>query len=170
VVDSGTVRGIASVPQVHEVPPEQRMQRRVSELMRPLTDDLVVGLDDLVFDALGKATRNQVGRLAVLKDSRLVGYLSLKDITHVSALRGLMAPGPRTAPSPARAAQTGLSRANSLRRSPHAQNENRVHHRTRVSLPRAEVAPVKESEACTRHPTVMKTPSVLGRRASRSAP
>jgi CBS domain-containing protein len=86
VVDGGTVRGIASVQQVHEVPPGQRMERRVSELMRPLTDELVVGPDDSVFDALGKATRNQVGRLAVLKDSRLVGYLSLKDITHVLAL------------------------------------------------------------------------------------
>jgi len=89
VVDGGTVRGIASLQQVHEVPPEQRTQRRVSELMRPLTDELVVGPDVSVFDALGKATRNQLGRLAVLKDSRLVGYLSLKDITHVLALRGL---------------------------------------------------------------------------------
>ena len=89
VVDGGTVRGIASVQQVHAVPPEQRIERRVSELMRPLTDELVIGPDDSVFDALGKATRNQIGRLAVLKDSRLVGYLSLKDITHVLALRGL---------------------------------------------------------------------------------
>ena len=89
VVDGGTVRGIASVQQVHAVPAEQRTERRVSELMRPLTDNLVIGPDDSVFDALGKASRNQVGRLAVLKDSRLVGYLSLKDITHVLALRGL---------------------------------------------------------------------------------
>lgn len=89
VVDGGTVRGIASLQHVHAVPPEQRTERRVSELMRPLTDELVVGPDDSVFDALGKATRNQIGRLAVLKDSRLVGYLSLKDITHVLALRGL---------------------------------------------------------------------------------
>ncbi|MEX2223407.1 MAG: site-2 protease family protein [Candidatus Rokuibacteriota bacterium] len=97
VVDGGTVRGIASVQQVHAVPAEQRTERRVSELMRPLTDDLIVGPDDSVFDALGKASRNQVGRLAVLKDSRLVGYLSLKDITHVLALRGLP-DGARSAP------------------------------------------------------------------------
>jgi CBS domain-containing protein len=65
--------------------------------MRPLTDDLVVGPDDSVFDALGKATRNQIGRLAVIEHSRLVGYLSLKDITHVLALRGLPAgAAPRT--------------------------------------------------------------------------
>ncbi len=89
VVDGAGVRGIASVQQVHAVPPEERTQRRVSELMKPVTDDLVIGPDDSVFDALGKATRNEVGRLAVLSDSRLVGYLSLKDITHVLALRGL---------------------------------------------------------------------------------
>ncbi|HZP35793.1 MAG TPA: site-2 protease family protein [Methylomirabilota bacterium] len=89
VVDGAGVRGIASVQQVHAVPPEERTQRRVSEIMKPVTDDLVIDPDDPVFDALGKATRNEVGRLAVLSDSRLVGYLSLKDITHVLALRGL---------------------------------------------------------------------------------
>ena len=89
VVDGGVVRGIASVQQVHGVPAEQRTERRVSEIMRPVSDDLIVGPNDSVFDALGKASRNQVGRLAVLEGSRLVGYLSLKDITHVLALRGL---------------------------------------------------------------------------------
>src|SRR5689334_14509163 len=89
VVDGGGVRGIASVQQVHSVPTEQRTQRRVSDLMRPLTGDLVVGPDASVLDALGKASRNEVGRLAVVSNSRLVGYLSLKDITHVLALRGL---------------------------------------------------------------------------------
>jgi Zn-dependent protease/predicted transcriptional regulator len=88
VVDNGTVLGIASVQQVHEVPREQWMQRRVDTLMRPLTGELTIGPDDSVFDALGKATRNGIGRLAVLEGARLVGYLSLKDITHVLALAG----------------------------------------------------------------------------------
>ena len=65
--------------------------------MWPLSDDLIVAPDDSVFDALDKASRNQVGRLAVLEHSRLVEYLSLKDITHVLALRGLP-DGTRSAP------------------------------------------------------------------------
>ena len=89
VVKGGTVHGVASVRQRHEVPAEQRPTRRVSEIMRPLADDLVVQPKESVFDALGKATRNQVGRVAVIEDSRLVGYLSLTDIAHVLALRGL---------------------------------------------------------------------------------
>jgi CBS domain-containing protein len=64
--------------------------------MRPVTAELVIGPDDSVFDALGKASRNGVGRLAVLQDARLVGYLSLKDITHVLALAG-QPDGARTA-------------------------------------------------------------------------
>jgi Zn-dependent protease/CBS domain-containing protein len=91
VVDDGQVGGIASVHQVREVPAEQRRTRRVHELMRPLDADLVVGPDDSVFEALRKSTGNRVGRLAVLDGSRLVGYLSLKDITHVLALRGIAA-------------------------------------------------------------------------------
>lgn len=110
VVDHGRVAGIATVQQVHEVPRAERTQRRVSDLMRPLTDELVVGPDDSVFDAFAKATRNRLGRLAVLDGSRLVGYLSLKDISHVLALSGL-AEGARSAregivsePGPARRA------------------------------------------------------------------
>jgi predicted transcriptional regulator len=105
VVNAGTVRGIASVQQVHAVPAGQRTARWVGELMRPLTDDLIVGPDDSAFDALAKASRNQVGRLAVLDNSWLVGYLSLKDITHVLALRGLP-DGLRSAPG-AGAARAG---------------------------------------------------------------
>jgi hypothetical protein len=37
----------------------------------------------------GRATRAPPSRLAVLDGSRLVGYVSLKDLTHVLALRSL---------------------------------------------------------------------------------
>jgi CBS domain-containing protein len=120
VVEQGALRGIASVQQVHEVPREQRVQRQVRELMHSVTDDLMVRPGDSVFDALGKATRNKIGRLAVVEDSRLVGYLSLKDITHVLALRGLSnrAPGAgmgrtdRLTPAPEALAGSGRLRAN----------------------------------------------------------
>jgi hypothetical protein len=47
-----------------------------------------------------------LGRLAVLDGTRLVGYLSLKDLGHVLALRSLPEPGSDRAalPRPARRA------------------------------------------------------------------
>ena len=89
VVDAGRPVGIASVQQVHAVPRDRWPLTRVREVMHPLTEQLVVSPSASVFDALGKAAGNRVGRLAVMDDARLVGYLSLKDITHVLALRGL---------------------------------------------------------------------------------
>lgn len=55
--------------------------------------------DAAAVDVLSKATRKNVGRLAVLENSRLVGDLSLKDSTHVLALKGGLAEGQgRSAP------------------------------------------------------------------------
>jgi CBS domain-containing protein len=57
--------------------------------MRTLSEDLVVAPDTPVFEALQKASGNGVGRLAVLDRDQLVGYLSLKDITHLLVLKGV---------------------------------------------------------------------------------
>jgi Zn-dependent protease len=89
VVDGARVLGIVSLHQVHEVAQDRWRTSRVHELMRPLSDDLVIRPDGTVFEALEKASRNGLGRLAVIEGSRLVGYLSLKDITHVLVLRGV---------------------------------------------------------------------------------
>jgi CBS domain-containing protein len=83
------VIGIASLQQVHEVPREQWSDTRVRTVMRPLEDALTIEPGRSVFQALERASSNGLGRLAVLERQQLVGYLSLKDITHVMALRGL---------------------------------------------------------------------------------
>jgi CBS domain-containing protein len=88
VVDGGAVRGIASIHQLQAIPRERWSTTRVAEVMRRLDPDLVIRPDDSVFAALERASRNNLGRLAVLDGPRLVGYLSLKDITHVLVLGG----------------------------------------------------------------------------------
>ena len=89
VVTDGRVIGIASLQGVHQVPREQWPQTEVRTVMRPLDDALIIEPGHSVFQALERASSNGLGRLAVLERQRLVGYLSLKDITHVMALRGL---------------------------------------------------------------------------------
>ena len=101
VVGDGTVRGIASVHDLAKIPEERRVQAHVADVMRPLDADLAVRSGDPVMDAMAKAARNRLGRLAVIDDGRLVGYLSLKDITHVLALRGLPRLADADVPTPA---------------------------------------------------------------------
>lgn len=89
VVDGAVVRGIATLDGVRDVARPLWPETSVSAVMRPLSDDLVVSPDTPLFDALQKASRNGVGRLAVLDGDSLAGYLSLKDITHALVLKGV---------------------------------------------------------------------------------
>jgi Zn-dependent protease/predicted transcriptional regulator len=88
VMDGSTVRGIVTVGQAGQVQPDQRDQLRVKDIMRPLDRDLVVAPTESIDRALERGGRNGVGRLAVIEGAALVGYLSLKDITHVLTLGG----------------------------------------------------------------------------------
>jgi Zn-dependent protease len=94
VIADGRVAGIAVVHDVRDVAPERRDDTRVREIMRPLGDSLIVAQIDSLVRALEAASSNGLGRLAVLESGRLVGYLSLKDITHVLVLEGFAAAGP----------------------------------------------------------------------------
>jgi Zn-dependent protease/CBS domain-containing protein len=91
--DSGRVLGIASIGQLQRVPREQWSFMRVAELMQPLEASLAVRSTDSALVAFERASNNGIGRLAVIDGERLVGYLSMQDITHVLALNNLGRPG-----------------------------------------------------------------------------
>jgi CBS domain-containing protein len=100
VVADGAVEGIATVHELARVPGPERGRTRVREIMRPVDDSLTIAPWDTAFRAFEKASHNGLGRLAVVDDAALVGYLSLKDLTHVLALRGAGAPGAAGARAP----------------------------------------------------------------------
>ena len=56
--------------------------------MLPLTEMLRAAPGDSVWSAFQKLAGNGVGRLAVVTDGRVVGYLSIKDVTHLLAISG----------------------------------------------------------------------------------
>ena len=89
VAEGDRVIGIASIGALQKVPREEWPFVRVREIMRPLDETLTVRPTDTTYHALERATANGLGRLAVLDGDRLVGYLSMQDITHVLALHRL---------------------------------------------------------------------------------
>ena len=89
VVDGERVIGIASIGALQKVPREQWPFLRVRDMMHPLDETLTVRPTDTAHRALERASANGLGRLAVMDGDRLVGYLSMQDITHVLALHGL---------------------------------------------------------------------------------
>jgi Zn-dependent protease/predicted transcriptional regulator len=89
VVDGATVRGIVALRAVREIAPERWRDMRARDVMRPLADDLIGRPDETVYAALRKVSENPLGRIVVLDGDRMVGYLSISDITRRLALRGL---------------------------------------------------------------------------------
>jgi Zn-dependent protease/predicted transcriptional regulator len=103
VTDDGAVRGVAVVRDVNRVPRDAWARERVATVMRRLEPALTTTPGESLMRALERAAGNGLGRLAVVERDRLVGYLSLKDIVHVLALRGLSSPGGIAAPAAAAA-------------------------------------------------------------------
>lgn len=88
VVDGDRVLGLVSVHDLGQVERERWTEASVRELMRPLDDRLKTAPGDSLWLAFEKLSTNGLGRLAVLDDQRLVGYLSLKDVLHILAVSG----------------------------------------------------------------------------------
>src|SRR5262249_8560626 len=83
VVDGQRVVGILPLDQVKALAPDARSMTRARDLMLPLSDALTVAPSDSLWRALEKLTRNGLGRVAVMDNGALVGYLSVKDVAHV---------------------------------------------------------------------------------------
>jgi CBS domain-containing protein len=88
VVDGDRVLGLVSLRDLDRVPRESWPTVTVRELMRPVAPDLVVSPRESLWTALERVSRNGLGRVAVVDDGSLVGYLSVKDILHVLTLTG----------------------------------------------------------------------------------
>jgi len=95
VVAGDRIGGIVSVHALEQVPRERWATTTVESVMLPLTDELVASPRDSLWQALEKVSRNKLGRLAVVEDGRLAGYLSVKDVMHVLTV-ATAAGAPRT--------------------------------------------------------------------------
>lgn len=86
VVADGRPAGILSIPQLGEIPRERWGTTTVREAMQRIADPLIAAPADGLWEAFQKLTRNGLGRLMVVEEGRLVGYLSAKDVMHVLAV------------------------------------------------------------------------------------
>jgi Zn-dependent protease/predicted transcriptional regulator len=88
VVDGDRLTGIISLRDLQRVPRASWPVTTVRDVMRPVTAELTASPRDSLWAGFQKVSRNGLGRLAVVEDGRLTGYLSLKDVVHVLALTG----------------------------------------------------------------------------------
>ena len=87
VVSDGQLLGCVTLSQVKQIPREEWGMRRVSELMKECDDGNAIDADADAIDALSRMSKGQVSRLMVVKDNKLVGVVSLKDLLGFLSLK-----------------------------------------------------------------------------------
>ena len=83
VVDQARLVGIVTLDRLKHVSRERWATTTVGDLMLPMSEALTAAPGDSLWSAFRKLGQNGVGRLAVVEDERLIGYLSIKDVTHL---------------------------------------------------------------------------------------
>jgi Zn-dependent protease len=86
VATDGRLLGILSLRRFAELPRERWAATTVGDVMTPLGPALTAAPGDDLWTTFQKLSSNGLGRIAVLDGTRLVGYLSTKDVMHVLAV------------------------------------------------------------------------------------
>ncbi len=87
VVRNGELAGCVTLEDLEKLPPNERQSASVSDIMS--TDIISVAPNDDIYLALRRMSENEIGRLPVLDNGRLVGILSRSDIMRGFQLRQL---------------------------------------------------------------------------------
>jgi Zn-dependent protease/predicted transcriptional regulator len=86
VLEGERLVGIINLDRLKQVARERWATTTVRDLMLPISESLTAAPTDSLWSAFQKLSGNGLGRLAVVETGRLVGYLSIKDVTHLLAI------------------------------------------------------------------------------------
>ena len=94
VMEDDTILGLVTLHDIKEVPREKWKETSARQVMIPISKNLVIRKDADAMLALARMAGNQIGRLLVLENSKLVGILSQRDVMRLfefkSEIEGLI--------------------------------------------------------------------------------
>lgn len=80
VIEDDQLKGVVTLHQVKETPKENWDKLTVKEIMSPIAPNLIADKNTNPLNALTKMAQNELGRLLVIENNKLIGILSQKDI------------------------------------------------------------------------------------------
>lgn len=80
VVEDDRLLGLITLHNVKEVDRTKWGETLAKDAMLPLSENLIISKETEIMDALAKMASQNVGRLLVIEDSKLIGILSQRDI------------------------------------------------------------------------------------------
>lgn len=80
VVRDESVLGLVTIESIKKIQRDMWNQTTVGTITELLRDDLIAAPDDTVISAMKKLFANQIGRMVVIEDDKLIGMISRTDI------------------------------------------------------------------------------------------
>ena len=92
MTNDGRVVGMLSLSQVRNCSPEQRANKKVADILRPLEPAIQIDPRATAMDALRKMNEANSGRLVVVDDGKLVGLITRTGILRFVQMKEAFAP------------------------------------------------------------------------------
>ena len=87
VVDDRRLLGLVTVPDIRAVPADAWSRRRVDQVMRPLSDSMIIAPDVPAVHAMGRMAREGSDQLIVMEGGEMVGLVTQSALVHFLQLR-----------------------------------------------------------------------------------
>ena len=87
VVSDGRVVGLVSLSHVRHCPADERSQRQIKDIMRPLDEAIEVAASATISEALRRMVESDVGRLLVMEQGRLAGLITRSGVARFVQLK-----------------------------------------------------------------------------------
>jgi len=87
VTENERIVGIITLKRLKEVPREEWVVKTVRDVMVPIEEELLLDPDGEAVDALQKMIRTGEGRLPVVKDRKVVGMITRRDILNLLEIK-----------------------------------------------------------------------------------
>lgn len=87
VTENGELKGCITTRDVRNLPRAEWSARTVGEVAQPCSDENTIEVDADAMSALKKMSQSNVSRLMVVKEGRLAGIISLKDLMRFLSLK-----------------------------------------------------------------------------------
>ncbi len=87
VLDNSSLRGLVSINQIKDIPRSKWENTKVSEIMTPVEDCVIMRPEQDAAEAMFKMANEGVGRVLVVEDNRLTGILSNTDMMRVIKIK-----------------------------------------------------------------------------------
>jgi len=87
VTEGERIVGIVTLKQVKEVPRDEWPEKFVRDVMVPIRDEIMINPDGEAVDALQRMIQTGEGRLPVVKDGKVVGMITRRDILNLLEIK-----------------------------------------------------------------------------------